>query len=439
MTKRLSIFLFVLLCAAGALCDAAQVRRWGNDLSYVDAYSEANNLREARNFLEQGLWKYHGLGNVYHDGMYPDEGFATESDDKKYALTPEGVYTHYPPGPEYLIYAAARLIGAEPVWRIRLLPIALGGAAMIFLGLSVRRRFGATVGWLVMGACAATPCVTDVFTCLHYQGYAFALLLFELGILLSTGTARWPFAVLGFLQGWLSFDYVFLIAALPLAIELVMPRIDPVYRRRWPLAMTRAALIGAAFAAAHLLHFFQVWAYWGTFAQALADFGASAAHRVGAERYSGALGYLAHVDLILYAYFIGMFPFSTLLHLPDADLPEGWMMFRIFGLSLGPWWLLATAAVGIWDARLPSGPNKRALIGDWLFVTLCGIATSSLWLIAMIDHAVHHRHFLYRHLFFAFFVSVLFCAVAIGRRLSQPNGETDTSRERHDASLAAPS
>ncbi len=260
---KVPTLLFILLCSSAALFSIWQVHDWGNELSTVDPYSEANALREVRHFLEDGLLRHDGLGTVYYPGMYPTEGFAGDQDGLHFGISAEGVYTHYPPGPEYLLYAAAELFGPEPVSRLRLLPITIGWAATLFFGFAVRRRFGSTVGWIVMGACLLTPTVTDGFVGLHSQGYAFALLLLEIGCAIGFGRSVAPFALLGFLQGWLSFDYVFLVTFAPLAIELAMPQIEPEYQRRWRLTLIRSVLAGSGFAAAHALHFVQVWAYLG--------------------------------------------------------------------------------------------------------------------------------------------------------------------------------
>jgi hypothetical protein len=416
--QRTMIALFVLLCSLGALCSIARVQNWGNELSIVDSYSEANALREVRNFREQGLTQDYGLGRVYYPGMYPEDGFAGDPDDAQYSVAPDGVYTHYPPGPEYLLLAAEKLLGPEPVSRLRLVPISVGCAAMLFLGFSVYRRFGAAVGWLVMGTFALTPSVTDGFVGLHYQGYAAALLMVEIGIAIGTGTLLVPFALLGFLQGWLSFDYVFLVPLVPLALETVMPRIDLGYERRWRLAFARAILAGAGFVAAHGLHFLQVWAYWGSFGQALRDYGGAASYRAGGDLISGRLDFLIYFVGILKLYFLGMHPLNTSLTLPEANLPENWSMFRFLGLSLGPWWLLVTCSMLIWDGIISKPPNRLPRT-DWHFVCLIGLITSSAWLLIMINHAGHHRHFLYRHLFFAFFVMVLFGAVRLSRHFAR--------------------
>jgi hypothetical protein len=407
-----AIALFLLLCSVGSVISVWQIRDWGDALSIVDSYSEANALREVRNFREHGLLRDSGLGNVNYPGLYPGDGFAAEPEERRYGVSAEGVYTHYPPGPEYLLYGAEKLFGPAPVSRLRLLPSAIGWGAMIWFGLAIRRRFGDATGWLIMGACAITPAVTNGFVGLHYQGYAFALLLVELGIAIGANARVAPFAVLGFLQGWLSFDYVFLVALTPVALELVLPKIDPPYQSRWHLALLRAGLAGGGFAAAHGLHFLQVWAYWGSLEATLRDFAGAAAHRAGTE--AGVSGYLHQALGNLKTYFYGVHPFNTSLSDPDlADLQD-WSMFRFLGLSLGPWWLLITLALMIRE-YIGSAHDTRALRMDWHFVSVTGLVTSSLWLVTMVNHGGYHRHFLFRHLFFAFFVLALFCAHRLRR------------------------
>ena len=412
--RRAAIVLFLCLCAAGPLFSVWRVHDWGNRLSTVDPYSEANVLREVRHFIEEGPTRYYGLGKVYYPGMYPTEGFAAEPDVSKFGVSVEGIYTHYPPGPEYLAYAAAELFGPEPVSRLRLFPIMLGWAAMTFFGLAIRQRFGAAAGWLVLGACTITPTVTDGFVSLHSQGYALALLLFEIGLTIGGKARLLPFALLGFLQGWLSFDYVFLVTFTPLALELVMPRVDPVYRPDWKRAVSRTILAGGGFAAAHVLHFFQISAYWGTFSAAAGDLAGAAAHRAGMETTHGPFSYLTQAVANSGYYFYGLHPFSAALSPPDPDNIADWSMFRFLGLSLGPWWLLVTVALMIWSHLNPKSPAASLRTG-WHVVSAAGMAVTSLWLVVMVNHGLAHRHFLYRHQFLMFFFMILFASVTAHR------------------------
>ena len=409
---RISTALFVLLCVVGALSWVAETRGWRNELSNVDRYSEANILREVRNFNEQGLTRHLGLGNVLYPGMYPNDGFARPGEDTTLTLTPDGIYTHYPPGPEYLLYAAEKLFGSEPVSTLRVVPIAVGWCSLLFLGLAIGRRFGDAIAWMVLGACAITPSVVETFTGLHYQGYALALLMLEIGIVMSPGSRVTWFAVLGFAQGWLSFDYVFLVTFVPLAFEFVLSRVDADYQPRWRLAAWRVALAGAGFVAAHMLHFAQVWAYWGSFDAAARDLAGAATHRSGSGLVHGPLEYLLFEIGLLKLYYLGLHPVNLSLSLPDPGAPENWSMFRFLGLALGPWWALVTVSMLIWDRVQPS-EAFRAFRMDWHAICLTALLTSSAWFFVMLDHAGHHRHFLFRHLFFVFFCIALFAAVRL--------------------------
>ena len=416
--KHAVIGLFVLLCGMGTLISAWGVIGMGNELSIVDGFSEANALREVRNFQEQGLSFRYGLGNVYYPGVYPRDGFQRGSEDATASVTPEGIYTHYPPGPEYLLYAATKILGDEPVSRLRLVPLLIGFGATLFFGLAIRRRFGAMVAWLMLGAFLLAPTTRDGFMGLHYQGYALALLMIEIGCALSARASMAPFVVLGFLQGWLSFDYVFLVTFTPLALELVLPTIDAGYRPRWRLACTRSVLAGASFAAALGLHFLQVWAYWGSLENALRDFAGAAARRSGADATGDPHGFLRQAAANCTSYLCNPHPFHLGFDLPeDADLQD-WAGFRFMGLTLGPWWLLVTAMTIAWEYLNPRS-GARAIRMDWHLVCLIGAVTSSLWFVIMVNHGGLHRHFLYRHLFFAFFVMALFGAVRLSAALSR--------------------
>jgi hypothetical protein len=335
---------------------------------------------------------------------------------RNHVLTPDGVYTHYPPGPEYLTYVAAKLLGSEPVSRLRLLPIAIGWAAMIFAGLAVRRRFGPLAGWLVMAALAITPAVNDVYVGLHSQGYALALMLCELGIAIGIGAASLPFAVLGFLQGWLSFDYVFLICLAPLLIETAMPHIDTLYQSRWRLAWRRTALTAAGFTFAHILHFAQVWAFWGNFSVAFNDIVAAASYRAGATE--GILGHIRSAIQLLNNYYVGEHPLSPYVFPVADEWSPAWVTFRFLGLALGPWWVIITVVLAF-RQFLSRTEAARALADDWLRVSAPGILVSSSWFMVMVNHGLFHQPIIYRQLFLGFFVCILFGAVRISRRLAE--------------------
>ncbi|HVC60632.1 MAG TPA: hypothetical protein VND19_09770 [Acetobacteraceae bacterium] len=365
-------------------------------------------------------------------GLYPDQGFEAYPDLRAQSVTPSGVYTHYPPGPEYLLYVAMRLLGPHPISRLRILPLAISWGAAVFFGLSLRRRFGTPVAGLVMLACAALPMFSDADSFLHYDGYAFALLLVEIGICVGRNEPRpasgasfgtvvgmiLPLLLLGFLQGWLSFDYVFLVTLVPAATELATGRLGVDHTACLRPALWRCMAAGGGFALAHLLHFIEVWAFFGSFHAAARDLGDAAAFRSGA---AGSLHRLAMTFAILKYYLVGQYPISTFFWRPDAGIPGNWRVFRFAGLTVGIWWIVLTHVfiVGrlLRQRRARSAGPGRPIDNDWLAVSLYGLVPCVLWYIVMLDHALEHTHFLYRHLFFGFFLGTLFCATALVKLL----------------------
>jgi hypothetical protein len=421
--RRLGLIAFILLCSAGSLSAVWQASHWGDGLSRVDPFSESNVVREVRHFLEDGFWRNAGLGTVYYPGLYSDQGFESRPHNEP-GVTPDGVYTHYPPGPEWLAYAAAVVLGPTPLWHLRMLPAALTLAATIWFGLQIRRRFGPAVGWIVMAACALTPSFSDAATSLHDHGYEFALLLVEIGLCLDRRPRMLPFLALGFVQGWLSFDYVFLVTFTPLAIVVALARLEhdeggwPAHNAGLSLGVRRCLLAGAGFTIAHLLHFAQVCVFFGSVHATIADLAEAAAHRSGAEADKGVLDHVLNMVALAAYYVVTPVPIRTFFWHPYSESPTSWQGFRFLGMSLGVWWIVVLACLPLrnaWAARI-GAPADRTLLKDWLWVSAAGVMPSLMWPLVMLNHGQVHVHFLYRHLFLAFFLWLLFASIAVVKR-----------------------
>ena len=404
LRRRLWLLAFFLLCSGSTLLAGWEMHAWGDRLSQADAYSESNALREVDGFRAQGIWHDAGLGNVLFGNRFAAWGFAGHPDDLSRSVSPNGIYTHYPPGPEYLLYVAEALFGPAPVARARVLPLLLCWGAAVFFGFSIRRRFGPAVGWLVMAACLSVPSFWNANSSVHFLGYALALLLVEIGIGLRRNRAVLPYLLLGFAQGWLSFDYAFLVVLIPLALELALPRIAPGEPARVRLALARCVAAGCGFTLAHLLHFAQVWAYYGTLAQALADLHGAAAYRAGSDEYQGAVAGILKALVLVGYYVVSPYP----VYRPDAGFMHAAHIYRFLGLTLGVWWAIGTVAAFVLKAR-----GQRAAGGGWQTVHGLGLLTCSVWWLAMQNHATIHVHLLFRHLFFLFFLCVLYWAVRL--------------------------
>jgi hypothetical protein len=400
--SRLWLAAFILLCLAGTIGRTWQMRPWGDALSGVDRFSEANGLRAVDGFRAQGLWHDDGLPNMLFGPRYPNDGFVISvGEERLHTVTPSGVYTHYPPGPEYLLYLAEAMVGPEPVSRLRILPLALSGAAAVFYGLSLRRRFGVVAASLVMLASLAVVPFTDANSSIHEYGYALALLLVEIGVALGRSSLRWPFVLIGFAQGWLSFDQVFLVVLTPLAVELSLPLICPGYKARLRLAIERCVLAVAGFTlASHLLHFAEVSAFYGSVGAAFADMQDSARWRAGFDKANGS----------------GVSMLSTLLHYIVSRRPFAFHAnhhsFRFLGFTLGVLWpLVAIVIYGAEIMRGRRGLQALGLLRRWFLIGLIGLVASCVWYVAMPAHAHVHEHLLYRHLILCFELWAIFLAV----------------------------
>ena len=120
-----------------------------------------------------------------------------------------------------------------------------------------------------MAALVATPMIWTFMNGLHFQGYASALWLMQFAVLLHAYWIRQDLsptqvgvlALLGFGQGWLSFDFAFVVGLLAVPLWL-MRRAEGATLDRRSLFLAVIAPLGG-FCLAHLLHLIQVVIYFG--------------------------------------------------------------------------------------------------------------------------------------------------------------------------------
>ena len=393
-----SALLLAALVVAGPIGEAARLE---NHLSPVaDPYSESNAIRSALAILEHGWTANAGLPESTFGGLYPETGHF-----RKYRGEIH-VDTHYPPGPTWLTAAMKLGCGQRPVSCLRALPIAVSALGAFVLAFALMVSLGAPRGLAAAFGAFVVPLYSNMMLGLHYQGYALALLSIQLGALLTLFSSARALrardlvlvAGLAFLQGWLSFDYFFLVTLAPLPIAILFSDLRERAPRRRLFALV---LVGAAgFALAHALHFLQVVAYYGDFSAAAKDLLGAAGER------SDPAGSPELRDKP-----------------PPSWAVDPWMMSSIFlfvlsarethfGFRLG-WTLLAALAVLVvlrgvrlgvpgTGLRLSVDPSARPA---WAIVA--GVLVSCAWISMMPGHAHMHPHFIPRHLFLAWLVMVL--------------------------------
>jgi hypothetical protein len=367
----------------------------GDRLSPFTAFSEANALRAGEGYVVQGFTSHAGLPVVSYGDQFPRVGrFAGR---KAWV----DVYTHYPPAPDLMAGVLTLVFGKGNIVLFRTLPLAVGLACVGFFAWAMGQILGYARGALLVIGCAIVPMFSNMMHTLHYHGYAFGLFLVELaalGLFLRPGTkelGRWWAALfaIGFVQGWFSFDYSFIVALAPVPFGILWSGQTP--GQTAARTLRAVVLLGSGFALAHLLHFMQVALYFGSLGTALADFTGTAQYR-----FSGATGRGNEPTHL------------SLLTVYLTELVHRWRYFGwFFSFALATFVFALLANTG--RIARSSAPRieitwrldrTRALLG-----LLSALAASSLWVLIMWNHAWWHRHFLPRLFFLVYF----FCLFAV--------------------------
>jgi hypothetical protein len=398
----------VALVVAGPAREAAEL---GDRLSPVaDPYSESNAIRSAEAILARGWLSNAGLPESTFGALYPETGHFRRYSGQTH------IDTHYPPGPTWLTAAMRLACGERPVSCMRTLPLAVSALGAFVLAFALMVALGAARGLAVTLAAFALPLYGNMMLGLHYQGYALALLSIQLGALLLLFSSGRPLLArdlglaggLGFLQGWLSFDYFFLVAFVPLPIALLFSDLrTPEARRRlfWLVAAG-----GGGFAFAHALHFLQVVAFYGDFATAAKDLLAAAAERSDPTQSTGgeAPAWARHPWMMssIYLFVLSALPNHFGFAVGNVLLPALLALFVLRGVRLS---VPGTAL------RLEVEPSARPA---WALVAALGV--SCAWISVMSGHAHTHPHFIPRHLFLAWLVMMLALVCAFRLEAARP-------------------
>lgn len=421
MTSRthiLASLLVVGLALAWAVDQLGVVARLGNGLSPIaDAYSESNAIRAAHGYVREGWWSHAGLPDTTYGRLFPESGHEAERPDG------EWIYTHYPQGPMWTVALMTEACGVGQVGCFRALPIAAGTLCAVLMGLGLVSWLGAVRGALATLLLMAVPMFGNMMHGLYYQGYALSLLGVQIalvgrasdpGRLPSKGLVGALFG-LGFAQGWMSFDYFFLVAfaAVPFAVLSLDWKGADARRTLCWLVLAPAS----GFALAHGLHLLQVVAWYGSVGEALGDLLGSASERFDPERapeldrvpvdvaFRDPLAVAGHYLLILATH-------------------RAHFGFRVAYLFLG-------ALVFLWavrgrrldvpgvdrEIRFPDASRAAAAIA-------MGLLVSFAWIMLMRGHSAVHQHFIPRHLFLAYAVTVI--ALLRSARLARRPGGRGT-------------
>jgi hypothetical protein len=365
--------------------------------STADPYSEANVVRAAKHYAEHGFLTDAGLAHIVYGKRFPKDGWVL--DLYRFPL-PSGVYTRYPPLPELIAGVLEKTVGYYRLWAWRFVPVLFGLIATAYAFIAFRQVLDPMAAGVMVLLLSIIPMATSHLHGLHFQGYAHAALLIELALLVrilfsgrKPSTAHYlAFFGLGFLQGWLSFEYAFIVTGAAIPLALIAHANDCRVSVRTTLLIV--AVSGAGFTVAHILHLLQVAAFYGSMSAALRDFSDRALYRFAGE---AAMPYWQIVPITLLKYVEALWFSPNNQH---------------FGALLA---LLTAVVLSDRMVRLEaSGAIRRrrftvSLLADQGVVlpVIVAYGVAALWLLVMPSHASIHRHIVPHIFFLAYFVLAL--------------------------------
>jgi hypothetical protein len=392
LARLLATWAVVWAVAAMFTAQCVKAYSLGNGLSdLADGYSEANAIKGAEGYVVNGFTWNAGLPDVAYGEQFDHSG---GKHDPALCETPKScVYLHYPEGPDVLAGIATKIFGIGHVLLFRTFPLLVGLFGLTFLAYALVKTSGVVRAAGVMVALWYVPMASNMMHGLHYQGYAMSLLFVQIGVALfafrSPRVKRKHFvgmAILGFLQGWLSFDYCFLVTLAVVPFWLA----EADWRARAKEALLLAVCAGGAFTFAHVLHLVQVAVYLGGVGPALSHMAKIAADRANAPM--STLPIPGRPGMIIWYWFF------LLEEKKYTDFLWGAFVAGVIPLV----WPRPRFVVPLWSGSLARESSWRALAS---FAS--AVVIGSMWILLMRAHANLHGHFLPRHYCLAYFMGAL--------------------------------
>jgi hypothetical protein len=382
-------FLYFLIPVASE--QFATAHRIGNAPSGIaDAPSEFDALTSAMHYYKNGFLKHAGLPNRAGPPGKP-------YDDPADIVPVDYIYTHYPPGPNWLVGLAMKIFGPKQVPLYRIFPISFSIAGLLITYALLRSVVGGILAAAALITVLHFPMTTQMMHGLFFHPYALTLVLVQMSFLFNRlGTKSrlsWRslllLAGMSFIQGWMSFDWAFVAMLFPLAVVSCWSSSGA---RREMLKACIFSVMGFGFA--HFLHFCQVWALAPTFDHAFKDLFGAAKFRIVGE---GDKIVPENATMrVLNQYIWTLFPS------PSQGYYFSWLM-PLVSVAL-------TLAVGTLQYLKSRDVSVPRLVAPGLISVAMAILLSLLWVLVMKNHSLEQGHWLFlpRH-----FIVVLFSCVLV--------------------------
>ena len=204
---RIAVYLVIVIAVGLQLYLVHNAIR--DDLSpTADPYSEANSIRAGEYFADKGFLHAYGLADFLYGHRFPNAGVAVDMPGVK-----EFIYTHYPPGPDWLAGIYTVLLGKGHYRWFRMFPLFLALVSMIVFFELLSRSFGTIAAAFLTVIICLLPMTSHMMHGLHYHSYSYSLLVLQFSFsafyaakagreIVTTIRYALLFGFFGFLQGW---------------------------------------------------------------------------------------------------------------------------------------------------------------------------------------------------------------------------------------------
>lgn len=371
------------------------------------AYSKVINLLEetqeilvinaAYNYLENGLSSNYGLPDNSGYKAYEFQQALTDPDYSLQSSETPRIYTHSPPSQYWLGWVLVKICGKDNLGCMRLYSTATGIIGLSFFALMLILSLSPFKSSALFFSVAILPMTTNMMPIFTHTNWGFSLFITQLGYLLYFFKKKTPLRAwnsillftLGFIQGWFTFEYFFLICLSPLPLALLYSK--PAQKEDKKRLILVTLLLTTGYFSAFFLHFVQNSLFYGSAMDAYKDF-----FEVGKSRLSAAQGHwkIDRITLTLNYFFV--FPRSFYFFIINFPILIGVVLVLIWFKDI------SFSIQGPVIVKLKWTSDRRHY-----FVILTALLISLLWMIVMSYNASQHTHLFPRLLFFSYFVCIL--------------------------------
>ena len=371
-------------------------------------------LNAAHNFAEKGFSSNYGLpdfGRNYYDTDVNGKLTRVPLSEKP---NHHIIYKHEPPGSSWLTALFVKACGNGTLRCTRILSTITGSLALLFFAIMIYYALGPLKSTVLMFFVAIIPMTRNMIWTLHNHNYSVSIFLIQVGFLLYFFKKKREFKmstafilfILAFIQGWVSYEYIFLTCLSPIPFALLYSQLDKKEDQKRLFFAMLFPIIG--FGCAIGLHIIQISLYYGSFMDGFNELFKRSATVFSIDKPAGWNRKVGRISFPLEYFFV---------------YPRSWFFF-IINFPV----LLSVCLVLIWFKGISITIKEPINISlKWVssrqnyFVILSAFFVTYLWIFIMPNAVAIESPHMARILFFLYFVCILTMLECI--RSTVPNNQ----------------